>query len=85
MVGRSHLDLHHARPQVPEQRLAGVFVGEGVEETLSGEAPHLRGGAGTSFLETRTENLFYSNTERAAGSIGQLKTLIRAQKFPVKT
>lgn len=41
VVGWSHLDLHHARPEVPEQRLAGVFVGEGVEETLRGQTPHL--------------------------------------------
>lgn len=41
VVGRSHLDLHHARAQVPEQRLAGVFVRKGVEGTLCGQTPHL--------------------------------------------
>lgn len=42
VIGRPHLDLHDARAQVPEQRLAGVFVGEGVEQTLGGQVPHLR-------------------------------------------
>ncbi|KAG7237539.1 hypothetical protein INR49_032156 [Caranx melampygus] len=42
MIGRSHLDLHDARAQVPEQRLAGVFVWKGVEETLRGQTPNLR-------------------------------------------
>lgn len=42
MIGRSHLDLHDPRAQVPEQRLAGVFVGKGVEETLCGQTPDLR-------------------------------------------
>lgn len=44
VVGWSHLDLHHARPEVPEQRLASVFVWKCVEETLRGDAPHLRVG-----------------------------------------
>lgn len=42
VIGRSHLDLHHPRPQVPEQRLASVLVGEGVERGLSGQAPDLQ-------------------------------------------
>lgn len=36
VIGRPHLDLHDARAQVPEQRLAGVFVGKSVEEILRG-------------------------------------------------
>lgn len=41
VVGWSHLDLHHARAEVPEQRLASVFVREGVEEAVRGQAPNL--------------------------------------------
>lgn len=44
VVGRSHLDLHDSRAQVPEQRLASVLVGEGVERALSGQAPNLPNG-----------------------------------------
>lgn len=42
VIGWSHLDLHDSCPEVPEERLAGVLVGEGVERALSGEAPNLR-------------------------------------------
>lgn len=42
VVGRSHLDLHDARAEVPEQRLASVFIWEGVEGTLRGQAPNLQ-------------------------------------------
>lgn len=41
VIGRSHLDLHDSGPEVPEERLAGVLVGEGVERALSGQAPNL--------------------------------------------
>lgn len=41
VIGRSHLDLHDPRAEVPEQRLASVFAGEGVEWTLGGQAPNL--------------------------------------------
>lgn len=41
VTGRSHLDLHDTRPEVPEQRLASMFVWEGVERTLCGQAPDL--------------------------------------------
>lgn len=41
VIGRSHLDLHDPRAQVPEERLAGVFAGKGVERTLCGQAPNL--------------------------------------------
>lgn len=43
VIGRSHLNLHDSCPEVPEQRLASVLVGEGVERALGGEAPNLRG------------------------------------------
>lgn len=43
VVGRSHLDLHDAGAEVPEQRLASVLVGKGVERTLCGQAPDLGG------------------------------------------
>lgn len=36
VIGRSHLDLHDAGAQVPEERLASVFVGKVVERTLCG-------------------------------------------------
>lgn len=41
VIGWSHLDLHHARTKVPEQRLARVFVRKGVDETLCGQTPNL--------------------------------------------
>lgn len=41
VIGRSHLDLHDAGAEVPEQRLASVLVGKGVERTLCGQAPDL--------------------------------------------
>lgn len=41
VVGGSHLDLHDPCPEVPEQRLASMLVGEGVECSLCGEAPNL--------------------------------------------
>lgn len=41
VIGRPHLDLHDTRAEVPEQRLAGVFVWKGVEQTLCGQAPNL--------------------------------------------
>lgn len=47
VIGRPHLDLHDARAQVPEERLAGVFAGEGVERTLRGQAPDLEGRRGS--------------------------------------
>lgn len=43
VIGRAHLDLHDARAEVPEQRLAGVLVGEGVEGALRGQTPDLTG------------------------------------------
>lgn len=43
VIGWSHLDLHDSCPEVPEERLAGVLVGEGVERALGGQAPNLRG------------------------------------------
>lgn len=43
VIGWSHLDLHDASAEVPEQRLASVLIGEGVEWTLSGQAPNLWG------------------------------------------
>ena len=43
VIGRPHFDLHDARAQVPEQRLAGVFVRKREEETLRGQTPDLRG------------------------------------------
>lgn len=46
VIGRSHLDLHDAGAQVPEERLASVLVGEGVERTLRGQAPNLPNGRG---------------------------------------
>lgn len=45
VIGRSHLDLHDTRAEVPEHGLASVFVGKGVEQTLCGQAPDL-GSAG---------------------------------------
>lgn len=42
VIGWSHLDLHDSCPEVPEQRLPSVLVGEGVERALSREAPNLR-------------------------------------------
>lgn len=42
VVGRPHLDLHDARAEVPEDRLARVLVREGVEDALRGQAPDLR-------------------------------------------
>lgn len=42
MVGGPHFDLHDAGAKVPEERLASVLVGEGVERTLRGHAPDLR-------------------------------------------
>lgn len=36
-----HLDLHDTRAEVSEQRLAGMFVRKGVEETLCDQAPNL--------------------------------------------
>lgn len=42
VIGRSYLDLHDSCPEVPEERLASVLVGEGVEWALSGQAPNLR-------------------------------------------
>lgn len=42
VIGRSHLDLHDTRAEVPEQRLASVFVGKGVERTLCGQVPNLK-------------------------------------------
>lgn len=44
VIGRSHLDLHDARAEVPEQRLASVLVWKRVERTLCGQAPDLRRG-----------------------------------------
>lgn len=41
VIGRRHLHLHDARAEVPEQRLASVFVGEGEEQRLRGQAPNL--------------------------------------------
>lgn len=41
VVVRPHLDLHDARAEVSEQRLARVFVWKGVERTLCGQAPNL--------------------------------------------
>lgn len=41
VVSWSHLDLHHTRAEVPEQRLASVFIWKGVEETVRGQAPNL--------------------------------------------
>lgn len=41
VIGRSHLNLHDTCAEVPEQWLASVFVGEGVERTLCGQAPNL--------------------------------------------
>lgn len=46
VVGQSHLDLHDARAQVPEERLAGVFVWKRVERRLRGQAPNLYGPLG---------------------------------------
>lgn len=42
VVGGPHFDLHDAGAQVPEERLASVLVGEGVERTLRGHAPDLQ-------------------------------------------
>lgn len=44
VIGRPHLDLHDSCAEVPEQRLASVLVGEGVERALSGQAPNLPNG-----------------------------------------
>ena len=41
VIGRSHLDLHDTRAEVPEQRLASVFIWKGVERTLCSQAPDL--------------------------------------------
>lgn len=42
VIGGPHLELHDSCAEVPEERLASVLVGEGVERALSGEAPNLR-------------------------------------------
>lgn len=55
VIGGSHLDLHDTRTEVPEQRLAGVFIWEGVEETLRGQAPNLRSPG-------RRNNFYYLET-----------------------
>lgn len=44
VIGRSNLDLHDTRAEVPEQRLASVFIREGVEWTLCGQVPNLSPG-----------------------------------------
>lgn len=41
VVGGAHLDLHDTRAEVPEERLAGVLIGEGVERRLRGHTPDL--------------------------------------------
>lgn len=41
VIGWSHLDLHDTRAKVPEQRLASVLVGKGVERTVCGQTPNL--------------------------------------------
>lgn len=41
VIGRGRFDLHDARAEVAEERLSGVFVGEGVQEALRRHAPHL--------------------------------------------
>lgn len=41
VVSWSHLELHHTRAEVSEQRLASVLVGKGVEEAMRGQAPNL--------------------------------------------
>lgn len=46
VIGRPHLDLHDARAEVPEQRLASVLAGEGVERTLCGQTPDLQSRGG---------------------------------------
>lgn len=56
VVGRPHFDLHDAGAQVPEERLASVLVGEGVERTLRGHAPNLQSG------ERRWKRLRWSAT-----------------------
>lgn len=42
VIGRPHLNLHDARAEVPEQRLASVLAGESVEWTLCGQTPDLQ-------------------------------------------
>lgn len=54
VIGRSHLDLHDSRAEVPEQRLASVLVGEGVERALRAEAPDLPHGREPLRRWTRT-------------------------------
>ena len=42
VIGGPRLQLHDARAQVAEQRLARVLAGEVVEQSLVGQAPDLR-------------------------------------------
>lgn len=41
VTARSRLDLHDAGAQVPEERLPGVFIREGVQQGLGGRTPYL--------------------------------------------
>lgn len=76
VVGRSHLDLHHARPEVPEQRLASVFVGKRVEETLRGDAPHLsRGKSGKTM-----EQIYFVLNKEAFSLFSSLTVTMKAER-----
>lgn len=57
MVGRPHFNLHDASAQVPEERLASMLVGEGVEGTLGGQAPDLQSREGDH--RNKSSNLVY--------------------------
>lgn len=56
VIGRSHLDLHDAGAEVPEQRLASVLVGKGVERTLRGQAPDLESPGGKRRAHLKKKN-----------------------------
>lgn len=64
VIGRPDLDLHDARAEVPEQRLASVFVGEVVERTLCGQAPDLSTGR-----KRRVSSLTAQRLKEAGGDI----------------
>lgn len=54
VVSWSHFELHHTCAEVPEQRLASVFVGKGVKEAMRGQAPNLEEAGKIRKIRNRT-------------------------------
>lgn len=74
VIGRSHLNLHDTSSQVPEQRLASMFVREGVEWTLRGQVPNLKNPGKIQKETLLLRNLRISDIQYFSSSTNSMKT-----------